>query len=1743
MPTSPAGRVEATLRRKHWPWALGIGAAVVAALVVAFTPPVLPTTAGVLMSLATGTHARFDGLRITPDRIVAGGIDVRSRAGPEIFRARRVEVRYDLGAWRRRRYGIVSVAVERPVVHLERLANGNWNIGQISGRGPAGKVRPSVPFWFSASLRDGRLELRDPARPSVGGRSLDLAHVNLTIRADDTETLSTFTARGELIDRGTAYPIVGAGSVSYARGDAIQRWRAARIPIADLADLFIASPAVRLSDGTARDLRATLFAVGLTRGSSPEYHLSGSAELTDGGLSLSVLTKPVTGIRGRALLFDSGFVAHTLQGEVGGTPIAIHGGIYGLTSGSPQLRLAIEGRGDLRDFRRLFRFSEQQPLEGRALVAVKLLGSTSDPLIITQLKAARARYASLPFRDIRGSIAYYRDTVTFDPLLGAYGPIDLQLGGTVTLGDHVRTDVEMTAEAPADRVPYMAQLASNPRILSAIRVGGTDLTFEGDAFVRGKGGNGSTFAAVSYDQNRLLMAPLHIVGPDGSALWSGAQIDQKTHRLAMWTTAADAIMRETTSPVALPGLDLPALPALYGRFSARVALEGRVADLAMSGTVSGRDLQLGPLAISRASGEIAGAGPNVAVFGATAQGPWGTAHLSGGYDPARDLLALRGPYRLDLAGARPLVADTPAQGTASGSLSVVVRPSRTLVQVEGRAVGRDTVRGVPVSSGFATVGIDDRGINVYAAGGQVGGGTAAAAGRYAPGAGLSVAARDVQVAQLRDTGVPLDRGRVFVLGRARPGQGGVLDFSGGLALVGSSLFGQGVSGSGRFDLAGDRVSVVRGTGAFGGAWASITGSIAGLGLGPPQFRLGVDVHALDVTPWAQRLGYGSLYPEGNVVASFQLTGTASDPRVDGAARMNVGAVHGMDFTDLSMRFDASKRAATLTDGSVVVGGSRVHFGAGLVNGLPRFSVVGHGIDLADFNDWFDEFDMLEGKGNVDLVATGIGANLSGHANVAIDGLRVRALPFGSLRADVRAQRSVADGTVHLGDATLGMLSVSGSAAFPHGSYDSLLAYGQHATAHVAARLSSFDLAKWLPALGIDAPLAGLADAIVTLDGRYPTARLVGTGQLRQGVIAKLPIDRLSMAVKSNFITTQITNADLELENVSATASGTIGPERHLALGVHLRSPNVRRLLYDMFKRSVDVDASGEADLHVAGTMEKPMLTGGFDLIGGSFGHLPFREAFGQLSLHGRDLELRNGELSLQQGTIGLAGRLPLQLSPLQLGPSNSPLGLNLSIDGVDLSDFRDFLPPQSKIGGKLDGTLALAGTLSDPLVAGQITVRGGNFVAPFERSPITNVDATVLLGGRNVTLQRLHGLVGGGSVDGKGSLTIMPGKGGATLAYRARLDAHNARIDVPQFGRGTLDARLALTSTGDKGPVLSGDVTMSNTSLSLSGLYAIATGGSPASALASSAPLGLGLDLRINAGRNVRVQDTVLDIGATGRMQIAGTMADPKLTASFQSTNGTISYFDRLFHVDRATLAFDPASGPIPYITATASTRITNVTPSVLVTLHATGPVTNLTVDFSSDQPYDRQQLLALLLDIPQLSRQGVVPGQPGANSATQLGGALPTLKGAPEIPTPTLPPGVLVPGQNGGLAVSAEALSILNAQFGRSLLAPLGGALGLQEFGLALEQGGAVAIDVGKALGERISVTYQQSFTIPIRQSAGFNYFPSDNTSINLRFFQQGASSLQSQLTNNATNTNLAPGEPLVGTQGWALSIRRLFP
>ena len=196
----------------------------------------------------------------------------------------------------------------------------------------------------------------------------------------------------------------------------------------------------------------------------------------------------------------------------------------------------------------------------------------------------------------------------------------------------------------------------------------------------------------------------------------------------------------------------------------------------------------------------------------------------------------------------------------------------------------------------------------------------------------------------------------------------------------------------------------------------------------------------------------------------------------------------------------------------------------------------------------------------------------------------------------------------------------------------------------------------------------------------------------------------------------------------------------------------------------------------------------------------------------------------------------------------------------------------------------------------------------------------------------------------------------------------------------------------------------------------------------------LAFDLQATAGKNVRVRGSGygagLDIGASGSVNLAGTLTAPTLSGSIASTGGTLTYFDRAFRVQQADVRFNPADGVLPNLHAVASSTVVNPDPdrarnpygSAEITIKVDGPIAGLKIGLTSNPPgYSRDEILGLIAPFG-----GFVNGI-GFSRQSML---------APRQPSGITPLGALSPipnvelAQRSSITVGQEAFNILNAQF-----------------------------------------------------------------------------------------------------------------
>ncbi len=1702
----------------------------------------------------TGDRIGIGDLSISAHRIVLANVAV-SRGGDPLFAADRIDVRYDLHALvfgGERRYGLSSVSLERPRVTIVRHADGSFDLANRGGAGApaAASASPTraAPLRFTLSVRDGSVALVDPGRVLPIARNLAVDEVAANAAIDDSSR-TTYRGSGRFA-HDDAQRFAFAGRID-ADGFASHRLRAAHVALPSIVNYFINARSAELLRGEARDVDVRAYAFPTAAGAP--YHITGTARVEGGAMHVPGLAVDASDMRGVLAAFDGGIASQRIDAELGPIDVRLAGGVYDWAD--PAFRLGVRSNADLSAVRSLFRFSRHLPLHGAATLSTLLEGSVGDPLVATRVAAPALAYARFPVSAATGRAVYYESEVDVVEARGTYGGLGVRADGGIGLGrDEPVTELAADAYGPALGVPYAAQVAPGATLRGTGLLAGTGLAFDARGVIVGDGGGvtlGLPFHVDPRGDGRF--GPIDVRRGDGGELAGTYYLERSQSSSGFWLDAHDYPFADLGSSPQLPGIDFVA-PAFAGVLDGRVAGVGPPSAFRIAGNVRGRALRVGSVAIDDVSGDVSGAFGNVRLSRVAARGPWGRFGGNGAYVGGR--LALEGRYDGSFERLRTFTGDLGGAGPIAGPVALLLDPSATVVQTRGAESAGATVHGVPVDRITGTLEVANQRFRIDAATAAVAGGTLAAAGSLGAAGGIGVSVFGADAARMH--GAPLERGRVAAIGDVTS-RDGVARFEGGLSVNGGVASRIPVAGNGDLTYSPGHLAVRSTDARAAGIVASIAGTVAGVGSPDPVYDVGLAVPSAGMAPIVRALGVGGETIAGTIDGDVRVNGPYDRLKLEGRVGMPEGTIAGLAFEDASARVIVDRAGVRLRAGRVTVGSTQTTFSARYHGDDDAIRIVARHADLSDFNDLFDSGDTLGGKGRVALRFSKRGTSTRTNADIAIAGLRYRSFDLGDARAVWSSHgRSVA-GSVLFGGAS-GRLAASGTLVLPaEAGMGSLM---RDSRFDGTAELQGLDLGVWLPALGYHTPLGGRVDANATIQGPLSNPAVTTLATLRDGSIGKFPVDRLEVEASSTLERTTVRRIDLELPSVSVLGSGRIGHAAGspLDLVLHATSSNLGGLSTRLFGAAYPVTGSGAADVTIDGTRDDPRVAGRVDLRSATVRGVAVPQAGAAFALRGRAVVLSDALVRFTTGTVALRGSVPLEIQPFALGPQAAPIGLDFTASDLELADFSPLLAPGSQLQGRIDGTLQVGGSVGAPHLGGQLTLANGTLQSPLETVALTDVAARLRFDGSSAFLDSLHAAAGGGTIDASGSARFADSLvSGAAVAYDFVASADKLRLDLPAYGSGTVDGTVSLSRLAGRPARIAGDLRLSDGIIPFSALLVAGGGGGGAfdtsGSAAQAAALGpprvardTAFDLDLSAERNVRVRSGNVDIGARGDLHVAGTVDRPSLAGGFVSTGGTITYFNTVFRLVDGTVTFTPDQGVIPTLDAVATTHlinpdpntVRNVTGSADVTLTLAGPVTNLTIGLKSDPSYDRQQILGLLLNAPALGATnlfGEAPGQAvpyGSNSLANLS------------------PGVAASrSQSGELSVAQEAFGVANAQFTRTLLAPIettfAQAVGLSNFNVNVGYTGGVGLSARKILGRNVNAIYGTTFGYPYRQTFGFDIKENDSTAAQVTVFQTlgeyGLSSATpATLLTSTGNFKYNAAQPSAGTAGFSFSIQHLF-
>lgn len=1645
---------------------------------------------------AFGYDIRAGQIRLGWHRAQVVSLDVRSASGEPILAARRIDAALDLAhafSHDRTFDGITALEIDRPRLTIVHHRDGTYNVpvsnGKPGGNAPAQEA--ALPR-IDVRITNGSAEILDPYRLYAEARRIGVTGFNLAAHLTPAGR-SHYALAFALAVSGRNYPVRGRAVLDPARGFESQRFTAAELPLGPLVNYALNSSKVNLASARLTGVDACL--CGLSdRSGNLRGHITGTAFLDRFKLYLGGLQKPIRDGRGRVYLYDEGVTAPLLRATIAGLPLRVTGALYGLSS--PTFRLGVTGGGALDQLVAVVN-RVRYPLRGQMRVGLLVEGDAANPLVLMRFASPGIGYGAYPIARPAGAVALQGTEATILRTTAAYGPLSLGALGAVTLGRHTDFELLASLRARSERLPCLSLLLPPMPLEGTAVLSGRDAATGGTGMLTGTSAVASLSAPFSIDRTGSgSIGPLLLDGPHGTSVYARAALDKAHGTYAVVASLHHVEINSAAVAANFPGMRVPALPPLSG------AIDGGVVSVVErnAGAASG-DLSLSGLrvrGIDAGSASVRGAGA-VALHGTTVSG--GRGAFDGRYRGSLDRLAALFPGKVAATGR----LDVPFRVALNGN--------STVAQIDGARFDGVRVAGLRIRALAGTFGLRQaraQAVDVYAADAQLdGGGSVTASGSFGNGGTLRVAASGVNLASL-GAASPIAGGRVDAMALV----GGTVQapsVTAGVALRDGRYRQFNVGASTLLAFTNGRLRIDDGLMQAGPAVASLSGNVDGLSGGDPRaarYTLDARMRDADVATLASVARSKLPYPAGTLDAELQVSGRGTLPNVRGQIRLPEGSLNGLAFRNATVHLAGTRADLQADGGDVTVGSSRIAFAGSFASRRGTLSVRAPSLDLADFNNYFDAGDTLGGAGRANATVSFSQAAVASTGNVALAGARYRRFALGDARATwATAGRTIVGSGRIAGSTGTFSAKVSATLAATAPLRDAL-----HRTSiALDARAQRMDLSTWLPAAGLHAPIEGFVDANATVRGNYPNLDVAANGSLAQGLVGHIPVRRLELALNAARGRATLSDAVLEIPELSANANGTFGlrPSDAFDLNVRATSPDIGALQNVVTGKKAAYDGALDATARLQGTMKRPQLSAVVALQKVTYRGYTLPSARADVSYANARVDLRDVTVALQRGTLTARGAVPLQTPPATMLPPDAPIALTIAAQGVEFSQFAALLPKGTQLAGSLDGSVAVGGTATAPELNGALSVAKLTYFGPQERTPITDGVAQLAFAGTTISLQNAHAKAGGGTIGAQAKIELpnLRDPSRATVAFEAT--ASDAVLDLPQYFKGRVNGNVTVTRTPGTTPVVGGQVAFDKTRVPLTAVF------NPNSAKSSgpSTMPDVALNLGVTVGSDVRVQSSSVDIGAQGNLHVGGTLSSPALKGKMDSTGGSLNFY-RDFLLQSGTLTFSPEDGVVPDIHAVATTQVPD--PPTYVTLTVTGLATGLNVALASDPGYSREQILGLLVGAQSL---GAVSGLATTGSAPQSN------------------------------LVQSVAAGELGNLLTRNLLEPfsaqLGNSIGLQSLGIAYNAGqGGLGLNASKRLFADVNAVYAQTFNYPQRQSIGVRITPNRSTAVQLTFFTQPGSGqfINAPTSLLSSNVAVSSSEPENGTNGYSFTIQRRF-
>lgn len=368
--------------------------------------------------------------------------------------------------------------------------------------------------------------------------------------------------------------------------------------------------------------------------------------------------------------------------------------------------------------------------------------------------------------------------------------------------------------------------------------------------------------------------------------------------------------------------------------------------------------------------------------------------------------------------------------------------------------------------------------------------------------------------------------------------------------------------------------------------------------------------------------------------------------------------------------------------------------------------------------------------------------------------------------------------------------------------------------------------------------------------------------------------------------------------------------------------------------------------------------------------------------------LRNGLATLEQ--VHITGQdTDMRFSgTAQLFGATDPKGgkLNLTGDGAVSVALVHTIDPAILSSGRVQFTVAAGGQVKNPALTGKVQLEHVNMALDGVPNGLSDMNGTLVFTENRLQLQNVTGKTGGGELKLGGSLRFRNG-------FYADLTATGDAVRVRMYGlSATANANLKLQGTSSSA-LLSGDILITRFGVGPDVDFA-AFAGSSSTVSAPPDPDApsnkVRLDVHVSSAPQLDFQNSYAKLAGSVDLNIRGTVAVPSILGRIQITDGSATFANTKYQLQRGDIYFTNPVRIDPTIDIDATAQVENYT--ITVGLHGTAD--NLKPTYRSEPPLSEADVFALLAlgrtqEEAQIYQERQIAAGSDPTTSALLGGAL----------------------------------------------------------------------------------------------------------------------------------------------------------